>query len=62
MEHAGDVLADMLGQRIVVLHQRREIDLAVGERAEHRLGQRRHHIGQPGDGLGFAPRWPWSSG
>ena len=31
--------------------QRREIDLAVGERGEHRPGQRRHEVGQPGDGL-----------
>src|SRR4051812_42693958 len=29
MEHAGDVLADVLGKRVVVLYERSEIDLAI---------------------------------
>ena len=49
MERAGDVLADVLGERIVVLHQRREIDAPVGERREDRAGERRHEIDQRGD-------------
>ena len=47
MERAGDVLADVLGERIVVRDQRGEIDAAVRERREDRAGERRHEIDEP---------------
>ena len=49
MEGAGDVFADVLGERFVVVHQLRQINLAVGERREDRAAQPRHEIDQPGD-------------
>ena len=44
MKRAGDVLADVLRKRIVVLDQGREIDAPVGQRREDRPGERRHEI------------------
>ena len=44
MERAGDVLADVLGKRRIVLDQRGEIDAPVGQRREDRPGERRHEI------------------
>ena len=41
---AGDIVADVLGERRVVLHQRREIDPAIRQRREHRPAQRRNEI------------------
>ncbi len=49
VEGAGDVLADMLGERLVVPDQRGKIDAAIGECREHRTGERGDEVDQRGD-------------
>jgi hypothetical protein len=49
MEHACDVLTDVLGKRRLVLDQRGEVDAPVGQCREDRLGERRHEVDDRGD-------------
>src|SRR5262249_60823020 len=55
VEHAGDVLADMLCKRRLVVDQRGEIDAPVGQCGEDRAGKRRHEIDDRGDGRTLKP-------
>ena len=48
MKCAGDVAAQVLGQRVVVLRQVLQVDPPVGQRREDRAGERRHPIDQLG--------------
>ncbi len=48
MERAGDVLADVLVERLSVLDQLPR-STPVGERGEHRVGEPRHEVDQRGE-------------
>ena len=50
MKRAGDVLLDMLRQRVIIRHQRGKIHFAIGQRGKDRRGERRDGINERGDG------------
>ena len=49
VERTGDILADVIGQRIVISRERLKIDLAVSERGENRTRDRREDVDQSRD-------------
>ena len=44
VKHAGDVCAQMRGQRLAVGDERFEIDAVPGQRAEREIAEARHHV------------------
>ena len=50
MKRAGDVLPDVLSQRVVIRRQRGKIHFAIGERGKNRRRKCRHGIDERGDG------------
>src|SRR5204863_3505156 len=49
MEHAGDVLADVLGERRVILDQGGELNAPVGQCREDRPRERRYEVEECGE-------------
>jgi len=55
MEHARDVVANVLGKCRIVLDERGEIDAPIRQGREDRAGERRHDIDERGDERALDP-------